>query len=95
MFWVGPSFEGFRLTSADNEPGLTTLTYGTCTVVGDGQFAVDKKAALQEAGAVVRAIANRDYKPGEQAPDPNCKTVEDAHGVTLQFIQANYPSLFK
>ena len=37
----------------------------------------------------------RDYKPGEQAPDPNCKTVEDAHGVTLQFIQANYPSLFK
>jgi len=37
----------------------------------------------------------KDYQPGEQAPDPNCQTVEDAHGVTLQFIQTNYPSLFK
>ena len=36
-----------------------------------------------------------DYQPGEQAPDPNCKSVEDAHGVTLQFIETNYPSLFK
>lgn len=40
----------------------------------------------------------RDYSPGDQAPDPNCKSVEAAQGgqgVTLQFIQANYPSLFK
>ena len=37
----------------------------------------------------------KDYQPGEQAPDPNCKSVEEAHGVTLQFIQTNYPSLFK
>ena len=36
----------------------------------------------------------QDYSPGSQAPDPNCKTVEDAHGVTLTFIQAHYPSLF-
>ncbi len=37
----------------------------------------------------------KDYQPGEQAPDPNCKSVEDARGVTLQFIETNYPSLFK
>ncbi|HXN92716.1 MAG TPA: Flp pilus assembly protein CpaB [Candidatus Sulfotelmatobacter sp.] len=37
----------------------------------------------------------QDYSPGSQAPDPNCKTVEDAHGVTLTFIQSRYPSLFQ
>jgi len=36
----------------------------------------------------------KDYSPGDQAPDPNCKSVEDAHGVTLTFIQAHYPTLF-
>jgi Flp pilus assembly protein CpaB len=35
-----------------------------------------------------------DYSPGDQAPDPNCKSIEDAHGVTLAFIQAHYPTLF-
>jgi len=35
-----------------------------------------------------------DYAGGSQSPDPNCKTVESAQGVTLQFIQAHYPSLF-
>ena len=35
-----------------------------------------------------------DYSPGEQAPDPNCRSVNDAHGVTLKLIQAAYPSLF-
>ena len=36
-----------------------------------------------------------DYSPGDQNPDPNCKSVSDAQGVTLQFIQAKYPTLFK
>jgi Flp pilus assembly protein CpaB len=36
-----------------------------------------------------------DYAPGNQAPDPKCPGVGDAHGVTLQFIQASYPILFK
>ena len=35
-----------------------------------------------------------DYAPGAQNPDPKCPTVNDAKGVTLQVIQANYPSLF-
>ena len=35
-----------------------------------------------------------DYAPGGQNPDPRCPSVNDAKGVTLQVIQANYPSLF-
>jgi pilus assembly protein CpaB len=31
---------------------------------------------------------------GEPAPDPNCKQISDAHGVTLQIIQQSYPGLF-
>ena len=36
----------------------------------------------------------QDYAPGAQNPDPKCPSVTDAKGVTLQVIQANYPSLF-
>ena len=36
----------------------------------------------------------RDYAPGDQAPDPNCQSVADAHGVTLQFIKSSFPGLF-
>lgn len=36
----------------------------------------------------------QDYAPGAQNPDPRCPSVNDAKGVTLQVIQANYPSLF-
>lgn len=36
-----------------------------------------------------------DYlQPGAQTPDPGCPTVTAAKGVTLQVIQAAYPSLF-
>ncbi len=35
-----------------------------------------------------------DYAPGDQAPDPNCQSVADAHGVTLQFIKTSFPGLF-
>ena len=35
-----------------------------------------------------------DYAPGDQAPDPNCQSVNDAHGVTLQFIKSSFPGLF-
>lgn len=35
------------------------------------------------------------YAPADQAPDPNCSGVDRAKGVTLQFIQANYPTLFQ
>lgn len=36
-----------------------------------------------------------DYlQPGAQTPDPSCPSVGAAKGVTLQLIQATYPSLF-
>ena len=36
-----------------------------------------------------------DYlQPGTQTPDPNCRSVADAKGVTLTFMQATYPGLF-
>lgn len=31
---------------------------------------------------------------GAPAPDPNCQKITDAKGVTLQIIQASYPTLF-
>jgi len=36
----------------------------------------------------------KDYAPGEKLPDPKCPSVGDAKGVTLQVIQAAYPTLF-
>ena len=36
----------------------------------------------------------QDYGPGVQAKDPNCQSVNDAKGVTLQLVQKAYPSLF-
>ena len=36
----------------------------------------------------------KDYAPGDQTPDPNCQSVADAHGVTLQFIKKQFPGLF-
>lgn len=35
-----------------------------------------------------------DYQPGNQAPDPACPNINAAKGVTLQVIQAAYPTLF-
>lgn len=35
-----------------------------------------------------------DYQPGNQSPDPACPSIEAAKGVTLQVIQAAYPTLF-
>jgi Flp pilus assembly protein CpaB len=36
----------------------------------------------------------KDYKPGDQSPDPKCPSVGDAKGVTLAVIKANFPGLF-
>ena len=38
-----------------------------CIVLGDGKFAVEKAAALREAGANVRVIPTREYRPGALA----------------------------
>src|SRR5262245_60745378 len=36
----------------------------------------------------------KDYKPGDQNPDPKCPSVGDARGVTLSVIKAAFPGLF-
>jgi uroporphyrin-III C-methyltransferase/precorrin-2 dehydrogenase/sirohydrochlorin ferrochelatase len=45
-------------------PVFLDLTGQPCIVLGDGKFAVEKAAALREAGANVRVISNRDYRQG-------------------------------
>jgi uroporphyrin-III C-methyltransferase/precorrin-2 dehydrogenase/sirohydrochlorin ferrochelatase len=48
-------------------PVFLDLADQLCIVLGDGKFAVEKAAALREAGASVRVIASRDYRPGALA----------------------------
>jgi len=48
-------------------PVFLDLAGQLCIVLGDGKFAVEKAAALSEAGANVRVISTRDYRPGALA----------------------------
>ncbi|HEV2030069.1 MAG TPA: uroporphyrinogen-III C-methyltransferase [Candidatus Dormibacteraeota bacterium] len=48
-------------------PVFIDLAEELCIVLGDGKFAVEKAAALREAGANVRVISSRDYRPGALA----------------------------
>ena len=45
-------------------PVFLDLAGQPCTVLGDGKFAVEKAAALTEAGANVTMIPAREYRPG-------------------------------
>lgn len=45
-------------------PVFIDLAEQLCIVLGDGKFAVEKAAALREAGANVRVISSRDYRHG-------------------------------
>ena len=58
-------------------PVFLDLAAQPCTVIGDGKLAAEKTAALREAGAEVRVIANRDYRPGALA---GARLVVDASG---------------
>jgi uroporphyrin-III C-methyltransferase/precorrin-2 dehydrogenase/sirohydrochlorin ferrochelatase len=48
-------------------PVFLDLAGQPCIVLGDGKFAVEKAAALREAGANVQVISSRDYRPGALA----------------------------
>jgi uroporphyrin-III C-methyltransferase/precorrin-2 dehydrogenase/sirohydrochlorin ferrochelatase len=48
-------------------PVFLDLADQLCIVLGDGKFAVEKAAGLREAGANVRVISSRDYRPGDLA----------------------------
>jgi uroporphyrin-III C-methyltransferase / precorrin-2 dehydrogenase / sirohydrochlorin ferrochelatase len=45
-------------------PIFLDLTDQPCTVIGDGELALEKAAGLREAGAVVRTVASTDYRSG-------------------------------
>lgn len=45
-------------------PVFIDLSRQLCIVLGDGKFAVEKAAALREAGANVLVIPSREYRPG-------------------------------
>jgi uroporphyrin-III C-methyltransferase/precorrin-2 dehydrogenase/sirohydrochlorin ferrochelatase len=48
-------------------PVFLDLTGQPCIVLGNGKLALEKAAALREAGAVVRVIPSIDYRPGDLA----------------------------
>ncbi len=48
-------------------PVFLDLADQLCIVLGDGKFAVEKAAALREAGANVRVISTGEYRPGALA----------------------------
>ncbi len=48
-------------------PVFLDLAGQPCIVLGEGKFAVEKAAALREAGATVRVIPSREYRPGALA----------------------------
>jgi uroporphyrin-III C-methyltransferase/precorrin-2 dehydrogenase/sirohydrochlorin ferrochelatase len=48
-------------------PVFLDLAGQLCIVLGEGKFAVEKAAALREAGANVRVIPSHDYRPGALA----------------------------
>ena len=50
---------------------------------------------LQNASLKYSLESNQDYlHPVSQTKDPNCASVDSAHGVTLQTVQKLYPTLF-
>ena len=48
-------------------PVFLDLVDQPCVVLGEGKFANEKAAALREAGAAVRVIPSREYRPGDLA----------------------------
>ncbi|HVH63357.1 MAG TPA: Flp pilus assembly protein CpaB [Candidatus Dormibacteraeota bacterium] len=74
-------------------PGATT-TASSLTVVVTQCEAEVITWFLTYASLKYTLESYKDYAPGAQNPDPKCPSVNDAKGVTLPVIQANYPSLF-
>src|SRR6266849_11119983 len=48
-------------------PVFLDLADQHCVVLGDGKFAIEKAAALREAGANVQGIPSREYRAGDLA----------------------------
>lgn len=75
-------------------PVFLDLAGQPCVVIGEGKLAEEKVAWLREAGAIVRAIPSRAYKPGDLAgarlvivasddPDVNRRSWEEAESAGI------------
>jgi len=84
-------------------PVFLDLAGQPCIVVGDGKFAIEKAAGLREAGALVRVIASRDYKPGDlhgarlvvdasEDPEINGQTWEEAEEASILINVVDRPA---
>ena len=65
-------------------PVFLDLAGQRCIVLGDGTFAAEKATALREAGADVRVIANRDYRPGALLGARLVVDASEDHAINLQ-----------
>jgi Flp pilus assembly protein CpaB len=84
---------------------LHVIKVGTATSTGNAASSLTVVVSQCQAEVLTWFISNtalkyslesyHDYlSGGEPAPDPNCKQITDAKGVTLQIIQQSYPTLF-
>jgi Flp pilus assembly protein CpaB len=79
-------------------PGATATSSATSltVVVSQCQAEVITWFLTYASGGLKYSLESyHDYLAGgEPAPDPNCKQITDAKGVTLPIIQQSYPTLF-
>jgi len=84
-------------------PVFLDLAGQLCIVLGEGKFAVEKAAALREAGANVRVIPSRDYRPGALAgarlvvdasedPEINRQSWDEAEGAGILINVVDRPA---
>ncbi|HET6311118.1 MAG TPA: uroporphyrinogen-III C-methyltransferase [Candidatus Nitrosotalea sp.] len=84
-------------------PVFIDLAGQLCIVLGEGKFAVEKAAALREAGANVRVILSRDYRPGALAgarlvvdasedPEVNRQSWDEAEGAGILINVVDRPA---
>ena len=84
-------------------PVFLDLAGQLCIVLGEGKFAVEKAAALREAGANVRVIPSRDYRPGALAgarlvvdasedPEVNRQSWDEAEGAGILINVVDRPA---
>lgn len=97
---------GGKVASKTIFTNLHVIRVGTPTTTSGGSGAASLTVVVTECQAEVitwfltyaslkyTLQSYHDYQPGAQAPDPSCPSITAARGVTLQIIQAAYPTLF-
>ena len=84
-------------------PVFLDLERERCVVIGDGKLAAEKVAGLRGAGADVRAIPSRDYRPGVLAgarlvfdasddPEVNRRAWEEAEAAGILINVVDRPA---